>query len=621
MKVQFSIRKIGLFGKLGEDRKMGLDIGRLLYGIRTKYQISVNDICRGICGVSTYCMYENDEMIPDILSVNIFLDRMGFGTLGVSAYISKKEAVYFKWKESTRACIRNENYKKLEMLLEYMPTGNVSLNKKIREQYAWFVKGIVAEKDTADLKKATECYEKALECTCGFLIKSQKIEGTFSVREIHIYAVYLNLLCKVNPKEKEEVISRFYQLMQYVNVHYVEEQQKVKIYPLLVCLWGNLVIEGKDTEGSFEIFEKTLELLRKQKSLYCLLEIMRLHILVGLKEKRDMSKEQEDIKILQSFFEEFGYRAQSQIYVPQANEIMLEHVGQYLSTERKKVNFTQEKISDGICSVESYSRIENGRKPTRNNYKALTEKIGTENRYYIELVNTGNIDALLLRREISYELFMEKNERLPELLEELKTVLGEKEVAKNRQYLEFVQVSIEENTGRKTWNQCCDMFRNILSYTMNEKEIGKKRHVYTMLEINLIDHISVCMAKDGKSEEAMHLIKAFLDDMDYMKTEKYYETFLAKLNYARWRSDRENFDEAECIYREGIEQRIRRNKTELLDEYIGEYAYNKYLKNNINEKQDVKRYLLYALVLSRMYGTQRVYKTILQFLKKINEED
>ena len=621
MKVQFSIRKIGLFGKLGEDRKMGLDIGRLLYGIRTKYQISVNDICRGICGVSTYCMYENDEMIPDILSVNMFLDRMGFGILGLTAYISEKEVVYFKWKESTRACIRNENYKKLVMLLEHMPTGNVSLNKKIREQYAWFIKGIMAEKDTADLKKATECYEKALECTCGFLIKSQKIEGTFSVREIHIYAIYLNLLCKVNPKEKEEVISRFYQLMQYVNVHYVEEQQKVRIYPLLVCLWGNLVIEGKDTEGSFEIFEKTLELLRKQKSLYCLLEIMRLHILVGLKEKRDMSKEQEDIKILQSFFEEFGYQAQSQIYVPQANEIMLEHVGQYLSTERKKVNYTQEKISDGICSVESYSRIENGRKPTRNNYKALTEKIGTENRYYIELVNTGNIDALLLRREISYELFMEKNERLPELLEELKTVLGEKEVAKNRQYLEFVQVSIEENTGRKTWNQCCDMFRNILSYTMNEKEIGKKRHVYTMLEINLIDHISVCMAKDGKSEEAMHLIKAFLDDMDYMKTEKYYETFLAKLNYARWKSDRENFDEAECIYREGIEQRIRRNKTELLDEYIGEYAYNKYLKNNINEKQDVKRYLLYALVLSRMYGTQRVYKTILQFLKKINEED
>ena len=317
---------------------MGLNIGRLLYGIRTKYEMNVKDICRGICSPSSYCMYENGEIVPDILLVNMFLDRMGFGILGLTAYISEKEVVYFKWKESTRACIRNENYKKLEMLLEYMPTGNVSLNKKIREQYAWFVKGIVAEKDTEDLKKATECYEKALECTCDFLIKSQKIEGAFSVREINIYAVYLNLLCKVNPKEKEEAISRLYQLMQYVNVHYVEEQQKVKIYPLLVCLWGNLVIEGKNTEGSFEIFEKTLELLRKQKSLYCLLEIMRLHILAGLKEKRDMSKEQEDIRILQSFFDEFGCGSQIHIYEPQTEEIMTEFVGHYLTIERKKIN-------------------------------------------------------------------------------------------------------------------------------------------------------------------------------------------------------------------------------------------------------------------------------------------
>ena len=154
MKVQFSIRKIGLFGKLGEDRKMGLDIGRLLYGIRTKYQISVNDICRGICGVSTYCMYENDEMIPDILSVNMFLDRMGFGTLGVSAYISKKEAVYFQWRESTRECIQSEKYKNLSKLSECMPTKNMMLNEKIRQQYDWFLKGIIAEKEALDFESA-----------------------------------------------------------------------------------------------------------------------------------------------------------------------------------------------------------------------------------------------------------------------------------------------------------------------------------------------------------------------------------------------------------------------------------------------------------------------------------
>lgn len=600
---------------------MGLNIGRLLYGIRTKYEMNVKDICRGICSPSSYCMYENGEIVPDILLVNIFLDRMGFGILGLTAYISEKEVVYFKWKESTRACIRNENYKKLGMLLEHMPTGNVSLNKKIREQYAWFIKGIVAEKDTADLKKATECYEKALECTCGFLIKSQKIEGTFSVREIHIYAIYLNLLCKVNPKEKEEVISRFYQLMQYVNVHYVEEQQKVKIYPLLVCLWGNLVIEGKDTEGSFEIFEKTLELLRKQKSLYCLLEIMRLHILVGLKEKRDMSKEQEDIKILQSFFEEFGYRAQSQIYVPQANEIMLEHVGQYLSTERKKVNFTQEKISDGICSVESYSRIENGRKPTRNNYKALTEKIGTENRYYIELVNTGNIDALLLRREISRILFSEKSmDKVWESLEKLMEILGEDECAQNKQYLKFIEICIEKEYSHMSEEICCEEYRKVLAYSMNENLIGEKKHIYTKVEINLINHISVCLAKSGKKEQAMRLIRAFLEDTDQMKEDKYHETKLAKLNYGRWLSDSGEYSKADSIFMDGAKQIMERDRAELLDQYIGEIAYNKYLMNGSEKNEQIKRYSLYALVLSKLFGTDRIYKNSFNFFEKIKDE-
>ncbi len=55
------------------------------------------------------------------------------------------------------------------MLLEHMPTGNVSLNKKIREQYAWFIKGIVAEKDTADLKPVV--FDKIAENRGNFQCK------------------------------------------------------------------------------------------------------------------------------------------------------------------------------------------------------------------------------------------------------------------------------------------------------------------------------------------------------------------------------------------------------------------------------------------------------------------
>ncbi len=595
---------------------MGLDIGRLLYGIRTKYQISANDICRGICGVSTYCMYENDEMIPDILSVNMFLDRMGFGTLGVSAYISKKETVYFQWRESTRECIQSENYKKLSKLSECMPAKNMMLNEKIRQQYDWFLKGIIAEKEALDFESAKEYYEQALRCTCSFLIESEKIEGALGVTELHIYAIYLNLLRQVNPKEKNQIACRLFQLMKYVQTHFAEEQQKVKIYPLLVCLWGDLTMEENSEKNRYEIFDQTFQLLRRRKSLYCLLDIMSLRILSGVKEKRSMTREQGELQIIQSFFEEFGYRVQSQIYVPQANEIMLEHVGQYLSTERKKVNYTQEKISDGICSVESYSRIENGRKPTRNNYKALTEKIGTENRYYIELVNTGNIDALLLRREISYELFMERNERLPELLEELKTVLGEKEVAKNRQYLEYIETCIERRNNHISEKECCQEYRKILAYSLDENLIGENKHIYTKIEINLINHIAVCLSRTGEKEQATRLIKLFLKEKEQAKTCKYHEAKLAKLNYGKWLSDAGEYVEAERIFSEGVSQIVERDRAELLDQYIGEMAYNEYLINDSKKDEQIKRHSLYALIFSKLFGTEENYKIISEFYRQ-----
>lgn len=594
---------------------MGLDIGRLLYGIRTKYQISVNDICRGICGVSTYCMYENDEMIPDILSVNMFLDRMGFGTLGVSAYISKKEAVYFQWRESTRECIQSEKYKNLSKLSECMPTKNMMLNEKIRQQYDWFLKGIIAEKEALDFESAKDYYEQALRCTCSFLIETEKIEGALGVTELHIYAIYLNLLRQMKPKEKNQIACRLFQLMKYVQTHFAEEQQKVKIYPLLVCLWGNLTMDEKSEKNRYEIFDQTFQLLRRRKSLYCLLDIMRLRILSGVKEKRSMTREQGELQILQSFFEEFGYRAKSQIYVPQVNEIMLEHVGQYLSTERKKVNYTQEKISDGICSVESYSRIENGRKPTRNNYKALTEKIGTENRYYIELVNTGNIDALLLRREISYELFMERNERLPELLEELKKVLGEKEVAKNRQYLEYIETCIERRNNHISEKECYQEYRKILAYSLDENLIGENKHIYSKIEINLINHIAVCLSRTGEKEQAKRLIKLFLKDIEQAKTCKYHEAKLAKLNYGKWLSDAGEYVEAERIFSEGVSQIVERDRAELLDQYIGEMAYNEYLINDSKKDEQIKRHSLYALIFSKLFGTEENYKIISEFYR------
>ena len=92
-----------------------------------------------------------------------------------------------------------------------------------------------------------------------------------------------------------------------------------------------------------------------------------------------------------------------------------------------------------------------------------------ENRYYVELLNTGKIEALLLRREISRILFSEKSmDKVWESLEKLMEILGEDECAQNKQYLKFIEICIEKEYSHMSEEICCEEYRKVLAYSMNE---------------------------------------------------------------------------------------------------------------------------------------------------------
>ena len=202
-------------------------------------------------------------------------------------------------------------------------------------------------------------------------------------------------------------------------------------------------------------------------------------------------------------------------------------------------------------------------------------------------------------------------------MEELKKILGEDECVQNKQYLKYVEICMEKrcrNIPQAVW---CEKFREILAYSMKENVIGQKIHIYTKVEINIINQISVCLARMGKRNEAMRLIEAFLSDIDETKGNKYHETKLARLNYGRWLSDSGEYGKAEKVFMEQARQIVERDRAELLDEYIGEIAYNKYLMNNSQKSEEIQKYSQYALVLSKLFGSAKNYRNISEFYEKI----
>lgn len=56
-------------------------------------------------------------VIPDMLSTNLFLERLGYTVKGLSAYISEKEEKYLAWRNQTRECIPEEDNEQLSLII------------------------------------------------------------------------------------------------------------------------------------------------------------------------------------------------------------------------------------------------------------------------------------------------------------------------------------------------------------------------------------------------------------------------------------------------------------------------------------------------------------------------
>ena len=123
---------------------MGIKIGELLYRTRDELGIEQKSIYTGICTASNYSNYENDVRIPDFLTLNSILERMGQGIMSLSAYVSKDEMKYLQWRSEISEKIRNKEFEKLIILMEETIVCS-SLNKGLQEQFVFFVRGVIAE--------------------------------------------------------------------------------------------------------------------------------------------------------------------------------------------------------------------------------------------------------------------------------------------------------------------------------------------------------------------------------------------------------------------------------------------------------------------------------------------
>lgn len=594
---------------------MGIEIGAVLMTIRKKKKMSQGSVCHGICGISTYSQYENGERIPDILSLKMLFERLGYTPKGLTVYASEDSLKFWRWKKDLNALLIHEKYTELEMHLSKLPADNAVLNQHLIQQCIYYIKGIIAEKAMCDLQQAQDCYEKALMETCPAILNAGRIDGCIGASELFLYLLFLRLVMETRQMNQCRILSGLEKVISYIERGDMDDSEKIFIYPPAVYLWSRCCDE--DIRKKHIELKKGLDLLIKYKSTYYALELLEM-----LADGEDCPMPERYRKIydmISCMYEELGIGRNGLWYQLRPDEMMVEDVGQYLRKARKKKQFSQEDVCDGICAVESYSKIENGRHPSRNHYQALAEKIDVEERYYVDQLNTGNIETLMLRSRINDAMNERKYQEAEALLATLEDILGA-EAEDNRSFIELVKGRLDYCQDRISIQDYYAELLRILNRTLDLDEIGKNTHTYTYLETKAINNIAFAEYKMDHLEKARDILERLLYDLQ-QECEggedqfRFHETKLAKLNLGKALTDMEQYGNAKILYLENIIETLGRNDSFQIAELLSELAYV-YIVEDQGNVMAAKRYLSYAIAVADLYEEREMMTFLVNYYKE-----
>ncbi len=488
----------------------GIKLGRLIRQNRIRKRISEKQLSQGLCSQAALVQYEKGKRIPDSLLFQRFLQRMGISSENFVFMLSEEEYRYYRWKEQIRAALERQDWEQLEDLLKMEEALCPKCNERIQKQYFFFLKGIVQMKRFGDGKKAAASLRTAAEQTVPDFVCGQESELLLGVDEIHILILYLYYGMKEKILDAEEGRRLFVWLERIIDSVFWEDDEKVKMYPKLVCAW---IGAGKDQISASEkirLCGRAAEFLRKTHQLYDITEVLRLYAEALKQEKREYRFWETHYR---NFCDIFQAGGQDSGFHPECSWARVPKgylLSEYLRAKRKKMELTQREASEGICEPENYSRLEQGhRMPSVRHYYALADRLEIPWGYCRGELDTDDCEILRMRTEERKLGQKGEWEAALKILAKMEQKLDMGEAA-NYQYIRRRQYVMEYYLGHKKAEEAYQKLSELLNLTIPSNLEESKLYCYSQHEIELITQMAQILGDMGKSKEGIELLEKTL---------------------------------------------------------------------------------------------------------------
>jgi len=537
---------------------MRRSIGKMIHTLRETAGISQRELAEGLLSIAELSKVENGEREEDKFVLEALFQRLGKSTDHFETLVSAEEYQVFLMRNLIIKYLFDKDLQMVAMLLlEYHE--NPAGQKSIHEQFFYQMRAVNYYLADGNKEICIQNLLYAIEITIPeSKWERESWEGVFfCTQEMNLFLM-LGCLWLEN-EETDKAFGLLEKVRKQITGKITDEAERAKLFPKCAWLLGELYYKQGQIEKAYQICDQGKECLAKHGNLIVMdqllgLEEICLKNLGREKERKTIQKELNAVEDLYRLadFEFPKERILRLLLTSEHDEIMISN--ETVRELRISHGLSQEELSEDICSRETLSRIESGkRSPNGKNMQAILDKMGERREKYYGYVVTE--DSALLEKISLYKdsWYRKEREKACILLNEIEKGL-DMSAPVNRQFIESNRLTERVDRKEIDYKKAVLEMEKILKYTMKNFKGNIYRIPYRE-EFIILNCMALYNRYSGNRAEAKRLYEQLLKKYEESGTEDIHHNvplFLLYINYIGLLEVMDELEEAERIGKRGL---------------------------------------------------------------------
>ncbi len=503
------------------------EIGRMVQSLRLSKGISQDDLCRGICSVSTLSRLEAGERRPNILEFNALLQRIGKSTEHINIVLTIEEFEYFVKRRNIEIAIIINDFEQAEKELYLLEKELKKKGQALQRQDIYKLHTLLYINKENEKEAEKYIYKALLETISDFreLEKqySQKLLNLWlSESEIQLLLLYIYIKGKL--EGNKDNFSLLETMIHYIYLKRTDEKLKNKELSMALYLKASFYKEQFMWNNCYDCCEDVIAVEVKNGTIFILFQCLEMEmecfkrgVIADNSELR--KKEYESLKAI---LEEYGENRAIQKSIFLFENVSQEKsvIDEVICFSRLRGEYSQQELSEGICTPETLSRIETGkRNPTVKNFYALMQKLEIGMGYYNTELDVEKFETLEKISKMKRAMILKNFKKAEKLLKEIEKEV-DMSIIKNRQQIGLCQVVCNCRLKKIKIEDALQKIQKLSQLTL-EKIDTKLNLPYqlTSVELSLLNQMAVYYKKMGQQTKAVEILKVLYDYFQQSKLE------------------------------------------------------------------------------------------------------